>query len=427
MNKDVYLKPLQFLGSAKITLAIIVFFSLGFTGCTVIDPSSYDQRAQGFLAWYQSKPVTIQNQVKTGEAKPKKEEPKKEEPPKKDPKKKDPKKKEPKKDTTKTDDSKKDGKDSQSEEQKKAESDKKRGDQSTNKSDKEVLEKNKELADKKAEQKEKEEEAKKNPADTEKKAAAEKAKVEADKIAAELKAYTDAFKTKYNEQIKADLDRRKKEINSADGWNTRTTAAFAFVPRLKAVQPALVQSFSLRNFLQVFNAESDPDDIRKFVKKELRLDPIVEINPRRQDPSKPPVLSNEEKNKVKSSTEGYYDTSVLNTTEFDLLANSMAEVRLNERAWWTKENIISLDIGLTSPALSVGEGDNEFFESRVDSSFPQFLFGAGLHFDSFEISGGLMIYKSEISGSLKDTFYVSLAIDLYSTNLGKASNVEAGN
>ncbi len=206
--------------------------------------------------------------------------------------------------------------------------------------------------------------------------------------------WDDYFATKYNEKR---LEMEKK-IEKENGITTWTTASVVFVPNLNVAQPALVQSFSLRNFLQWTCEGYDPDNVRKAVNKSLAQNSVID---------------------------GKYDLYKLDKTRRELIVNEIANQYMADHPWPLVLDAISLDFGLSAPSLAFGD-TGEKFDEKVDKDFPQFLFGGGLHWKGIEASAGAMLYRDN-HNDFKTQFYFGLSIELYETalNLKKSPSQEA--
>lgn len=185
---------------------------------------------------------------------------------------------------------------------------------------------------------------------------------------------------------------------------TKTQAAVVFTPKLRVAQAALVQSFSLRNLFQMLNPASDPEDVREAWTSAIALDPVLHrpVGVRLPDGS------------LRSRTD--YDTTFFTAEERELLVEYLVDEQLNDRTWLSRTDILSLDIGITAPAISIGDNGEEFDE-RVDKGFPQFLLGLGLSYRGFQASGGVMLYRDS-AGDFEQAGYGAVSIELFSTYLG---------
>ncbi len=226
----------------------------------------------------------------------------------------------------------------------------------------------------------------------------------------------DDFKKLYTElSAKETVELNDKKERQA-GYLTKTQASALLIPNLNMFQPAVIQSFSLRNIFQAFNPNSDPVDVRAQVESDLARLRFIEI------------AYGERKNRRKEKI----DTSQLNSEQFDLAVDSVVEERLAGRWWHTRADLFSFDVGLTHPDLSIGE-ESRTFARRVDDRLPEFIFGGGIHFGALELSSGVVLYrtgqnlkddatdedrKSAASiGDFKLDFYIGFSLEIFQKNL----------
>ena len=177
---------------------------------------------------------------------------------------------------------------------------------------------------------------------------------------------------------------------------TRTTAALIFTPELRVAQPALIQSFSIRNLFQLASPDSDPDDVRAQVRTDLLRTQGVAV--------------------LHSGRSTDIDLRALTPKQFEHVVDAVVAERLRERTWLTRADILSLDIGIAAGAAGVGNTGRRY-DREVDKDFPQFLFGGGLHFGPLEFSAGIMLYRDPQS-RFEEAFYAGVSIDLFEAHFG---------
>jgi hypothetical protein len=184
---------------------------------------------------------------------------------------------------------------------------------------------------------------------------------------------------------------RHEEIES-EGVFTSTRAAVTFVPGLDVAQPSLIQSFSLRNLFQYLVESWDPEDIRAGVSRDL--------------------LERGDQFKTNDST------FLKNGATLTYAVDRITSERIKNQSKIVRENIFSWDIGLAASG-TIG-GSSTDFDNRVDSDFPQFLFGGGVHIGAFELSVGTTLYRNN-DDDFKTNGYFGLSIELFNTVLGASS------
>ena len=110
-----------------------------------------------------------------------------------------------------------------------------------------------------------------------------------------------------------------------------------------------------------------------------------------------------------------------------VIEDDIAQERLNDLPWITRLDILSLDVGIAHPEITIGvEGEDSKFRSRVDVDVPEFLFGLGIHFGSLSASFGTMVYRKETDGELGNAFYLAVNVDLYKTTLNLTGSGNGG-
>lgn len=224
------------------------------------------------------------------------------------------------------------------------------------------------------------------------------------------KNFAQRFLDDYNKQVADDVQARRDEFN---GYKTRTAASLIFVPELRVVQPALVQSFSIRNFIQTFQPNWDPVDQRTKVMREATL----YLSGATGSTSSLQPVAKATLNRFKTANPNYTHD------ELNLFAEMVVEERQKSNYWWTRSDILSIDVGL---ATNVTLGDaSAKFEKRVDEDMPMFLFGGGLHWGGFEASAGGLLFREKSEG-FDVTYYVGLSIDLFQTVIQFSSSESTG-
>ena len=216
-------------------------------------------------------------------------------------------------------------------------------------------------------------------------------------------AISDAY---FDQQFREYYQELRKENRTEEGWLTRTAAAIVFVPELQVAQPALIQSFSIRNVLQALHPSWDPVDQRNWTVRALNSgilssDPDITMVCKPDDQE---VWSDFEK------------LTATDKTAFDFIVDHIVDDRMARNWALVNNDILSWDIGLTTEPIG---GPSDEFERKVDPNLPQFLFGGGIHFRNFELSVGTMLFRSVDSDEdFRTRIYFSISVDLFSRTFG---------
>jgi len=219
------------------------------------------------------------------------------------------------------------------------------------------------------------------------------------------------FKSYYNELTKKDVIELNEKRAGQDGYLTKTQASLVLLPNLNMFQPAVIQSFSLRNIFQAFNPNSDPTDVRAEVETDLARKRIVTVEYEYEHKDKHPDA---------------FDMNRLSPEQFQLAVDAIADERLAHRWWHTRADLFSLDVGLAHPDVAVGN-NSKSFKRRVDEGLPEFLFGGGVHFGSLELSSGVVLYRQDggtsagnsdaTAGDFRVAYYIGFTLEIFQKNI----------